>query len=84
MTFREIPYDICKDCQYYFGQADACIVREEDIPDNLERKCITGNRANAIYCGDCKYFYEELSECMFGEPEVPTDWEQKCEILNKK
>lgn len=45
MTLREIPYCICKDCQYYFGQADSCMVGEEDVPDNLERKCITGKRA---------------------------------------
>lgn len=83
MTLREIPYYICKDCQYYFGQADSCMVGEEDIPDNLERKCMTGKRANVIYCGGCKYFYKESSECMFRESKVPTNLEHECKILNK-
>lgn len=32
-------YPKCHDCPYYFGEIDSCIVGEDDIPDNLEKKC---------------------------------------------
>ena len=37
MTHEE--YEICKDCPYYFGEIDECMVGEPDVPDNLEQKC---------------------------------------------
>lgn len=32
-------YETCKTCPYYYGEIDQCMVGEEDVPDNLERKC---------------------------------------------
>lgn len=32
-------YETCKDCSYYFGEIDQCMFGEEDVPDNLEKKC---------------------------------------------
>lgn len=29
----------CKDCPYYYGEFDWCMVGEENVPDNLVRKC---------------------------------------------
>jgi hypothetical protein len=29
----------CKDCPYYYGEIDWCMVGEENVPDNLVRKC---------------------------------------------
>ncbi len=32
-------YPKCHGCLYYFGEIDSCMVGEDDIPDNLEKKC---------------------------------------------
>lgn len=32
-------YPKCHGCPYYFGEIDSCMVGEDDIPDNLEKKC---------------------------------------------
>lgn len=40
----------CKDCPYYYGEFDWCMVGEENVPDNLVRKCSSGKfRADGIY-----------------------------------
>ena len=32
-------YEICKDCPYYYGEINQCMYGEEDVPDDLEKKC---------------------------------------------
>ena len=32
-------YDKCNGCPYYFGEIDNCMYGEEDIPNDMERKC---------------------------------------------
>ena len=33
-------YETCKDCPYYYyGEINWCMYGEEDVPDNLEKKC---------------------------------------------
>ena len=34
----------CKDCPYYYGEFDWCMVGEENVPDNLVRKCKKGEK----------------------------------------
>jgi hypothetical protein len=29
----------CYKCPYYYGEIDQCMFGEEDVPDNLEKKC---------------------------------------------
>lgn len=36
---RESNYEKCNGCPYYYGEIDQCMVGEDDVPDNLERKC---------------------------------------------
>ena len=31
--------EICKDCPYYFGKFDGCVLGEDGVPYDLERKC---------------------------------------------
>lgn len=35
----EHNYERCNGCPYYFGEIDQCMVGEDDVPDNLEKKC---------------------------------------------
>ena len=37
MTSKE--YEICKDCPYYYGEIDECMVGEDGVPYDLEQKC---------------------------------------------
>ena len=39
-------YETCKDCQYYYGEINWCMYGEEDVPDNLEKKCEVKNENN--------------------------------------
>ena len=32
-------YETCKDCQYYYGEINQCMFGEDDVPDDLEKKC---------------------------------------------
>ena len=32
-------YEICKDCPYYYGEIDECMLGEDDVPYDLEQKC---------------------------------------------
>lgn len=32
-------YAKCNGCPYYFGEIDSCMYGEEDIPNDMERKC---------------------------------------------
>ena len=32
-------YDKCNGCPYYFGEIDNCMYGEEDIPNDMKRKC---------------------------------------------
>ena len=34
-----LDYEVYKECPYYFGEMNWCMCGEEDIPDNLEKKC---------------------------------------------
>lgn len=38
----ENNFEKCNGCPYYFGEIDQCMVGEEDVPDNLEKKCKKG------------------------------------------
>lgn len=29
----------CKDCPYYYGEIDWCMLGEPDVPDNMAKKC---------------------------------------------
>lgn len=41
---KQEEYEICKDCPYYYGEINECMCGEEDVPDNMDRKCKTGNQ----------------------------------------
>lgn len=43
---RESNFENCNGCQYYFGEIDQCMFGEDDIPDNLEKKCKTEDMLN--------------------------------------
>lgn len=32
-------YTKCNGCPYYYGEIDSCMYGEEDIPNDMERKC---------------------------------------------
>lgn len=32
-------YDKCNGCPYYLGEIDNCMYGEEDIPNDMKRKC---------------------------------------------
>ena len=36
-------YETCKDCPYYFGEINWCMYGEENVPDDLEKKCEVKN-----------------------------------------
>ena len=36
-------YETCKDCPYYYREINWCMYGEEDVPDNLEKKCEVNN-----------------------------------------
>lgn len=42
----ESNYEKCNGCPYYFGEIDQCMVGEDDIPDDLEKKCKKENIQN--------------------------------------
>ena len=44
-----VQYEICKDCPYYFGEINWCMYGEEDVPDNMEKKCEVIMKNNEIY-----------------------------------
>ena len=35
----EFNFKKCNGCPYYYGEVDQCMVGEDGIPDNLEKKC---------------------------------------------
>ena len=37
----------CYGCDYYFGEIDNCMFGEEDVPENLQRKCEDKDKADA-------------------------------------
>lgn len=32
-------YEKCNGCPYYFGEIDSCMLGEEDVPNDAEKKC---------------------------------------------
>lgn len=42
----ESNFEKCNGCPYYFGEIDQCMFGEDDIPDNLEKKCKTEDTSN--------------------------------------
>ena len=36
-------YETCKDCPYY-GEINQCMYGEENVPNNLEKKCEVKNK----------------------------------------
>ena len=39
-------YETCKDCPYYYGEVNWCMYGEENVPNNLEKKCNEGAEIN--------------------------------------
>lgn len=37
-------YKTCKDCPYYYGEINVCMYGEENVPDDLEKKCVEFSR----------------------------------------
>lgn len=37
-----VDYEVCKKCEYYYGEIDECMFGEPDVPDNMERMCKKG------------------------------------------
>lgn len=35
----ESIFEKCNGCPYYFGEIDQCMVGEDDVPNDLKRKC---------------------------------------------
>lgn len=35
----KINFKKCNGCPYYFGEINQCMIGEDDVPDNLEKKC---------------------------------------------
>lgn len=42
----ESNFKKCNGCPYYFGEIDQCMVGEDDIPNDMEKKCKTGGTHN--------------------------------------
>ena len=42
-TKKRNMYETCKDCLYYYGEINQCMYGEEDVPNNLEKKCEVKN-----------------------------------------
>ena len=36
-------YETCKDCPYCYREVNQCMYGEENVPDNLEKKCEVKN-----------------------------------------
>ena len=34
-----INYEVCKNCPYYYGEINECMVGEDGVPDNMIKKC---------------------------------------------
>ena len=39
-------YKTCKDCPYYYGEINECMYGEENVPNDLEKKCEEGSEIN--------------------------------------
>ena len=37
-------YKTCKHCPYYYGEINQCMYGEEDVQDDLKKKCEEGKR----------------------------------------
>ena len=44
----EINFKKCNGCPYYYGEINQCMYGEEDVPDDLEKKCWEGERERSI------------------------------------
>lgn len=38
----ESNFEKCNGCPYYYGEIDQCMIGEDGVPDNLEKKCEKG------------------------------------------
>lgn len=36
-----MTYEECKGCPYHYAELDLCMVGEDDMPDDLPKKCRT-------------------------------------------
>ena len=52
-------YETCKDCPYYYGEINQCMYGEEDVPDDLKKKCQEGGKEMI------KEFFEEHDNLCF-------------------
>lgn len=41
-------YEVCKNCPYYYGEIDDCMVGEDGVPDNMERLCEEENNNGQV------------------------------------
>lgn len=39
VSVHDEMYETCKDCPYYYGEINWCMYGEEDVSDDLEKKC---------------------------------------------
>ena len=44
----EFNFKKCNGCPYYYGEIDQCMIREDGVPDDLEKKCQEGERERSI------------------------------------
>ena len=42
-------YDKCNGCDYYFGEIDQCMFGEDDVPNDLPKKCETKSKDDKSY-----------------------------------
>ena len=52
MTPKE--YEICKDCPYYFGKFDECVLGDDDVPYDLEQKCQVTQPLGSSFLSDLR------------------------------
>lgn len=36
---RELNFEKCNGCPYYFEEIDQCMFGDDDIPNDMEKKC---------------------------------------------
>ena len=40
----EFNFKKCNGCPYYYGEINQCMYGEEDVPDDLKKKCEVKNK----------------------------------------
>lgn len=39
-------FEKCNGCPYYFGEVDQCMIGDDGVPDDFEKKCEKGDIKN--------------------------------------